>query len=145
MRVSLSATIMTTEKHLVPVRFGIAQEDRRSWNIFLINLRQVLEEYCPKYDISNTVLMSDRNRALIRALKIQFPQCHRCFCARHLYDNVKRKIDGYCFWKAVEAPDENVFRYYWKKAEEKTDAEGKIKLEELKHLRDHWKILCAYQ
>ena len=104
--VLMSASFMTTEGHIMPMCHGTApKETISSWCFFLVNLRQVLEKYCPEIDDwSKIAFMSDRHQGLLSGVAWHFPGSHHLYCATHILRNITTKgIDEHYFWLAVEA------------------------------------------
>ncbi|XP_040952768.1 uncharacterized protein [Gossypium hirsutum] len=91
---------------IYPVAFALVEsENKQSWFWFLELLQRDLE-----IDNSyNICFMSDKQKGLIEAISLLFPNVEARHCARHLYNNFKN-IEGFrgqvmrfTYWKAAKA------------------------------------------
>ena len=131
---------MTTERHLMPMCFGtVPTESGCSWSFFLINLIQALREFCPDLDFTKLVFMSDRGHGICNAMSNVFPDNPHLFCSFHLYNNVKiRNINGFNFWRTVEASNQQEFDKY-------LDRTGRAELSDLLEVVHTWNRYFIYQ
>ncbi|TXG57121.1 hypothetical protein EZV62_018434 [Acer yangbiense] len=108
--VLLSAIALDANNGLYPLAFCICEgETLLSWCWFLKNLKLFL-----KYPTNNSIcFMSDRQKGVLGALKIHWPNATTRYCARHIYANFRVKHSGQelkkLFWKASKAYDVNEF------------------------------------
>jgi hypothetical protein len=90
------ATVKTACDEIFPVAFAITHqnEDLEGWIWFLRNLRQALPVLTfdhPRYGVQYKyfTFISDRQKGLIPALQLVFPDNHSCFCVVHIQRNVQ--------------------------------------------------------
>ncbi|XP_016676344.1 uncharacterized protein [Gossypium hirsutum] len=102
----LAAVGVYANNCVYPVAFAaVESENKQSWFWFLELLQRDLE-----IDNSyNICFMSDKQKGLIEAISLLFPNAEARNCARHLYNNFKN-IEGFrgqvmrlAYWKAAKA------------------------------------------
>ena len=92
-----TASVKTGSDEIYPVAIGImnGNENEAGWTWFLRLLESAIEilvmdwpneEYRFKY----FTFISDRQKGLIEALRMVFPQNHACFCAIHIARNAEK-------------------------------------------------------
>ncbi|XP_043721116.1 uncharacterized protein LOC122668643 [Telopea speciosissima] len=96
---------------IFPVAYGVVQsEDKDSWLFFFYHLRETLErnrDTVTTPDIPIT-FMTDKQKGLIEAISIIYPEANHRHCSRHLYNNFKKQfgggpaLRGY-FWATIKA------------------------------------------
>jgi hypothetical protein len=94
--------------------WGIApKENIDHWGWFFNNLVLAL----PGLDQASTVIMSDRQKGLNRAVQIHLPHTTEAFCCKHIERNLIEKLRGEIrtkvatvFWRAVYAQGQSKFQ-----------------------------------
>ncbi|KAL0398119.1 UNVERIFIED_CONTAM: hypothetical protein Sradi_2155200 [Sesamum radiatum] len=119
--VLLTAVGVDPNNNLYPIAYVVVQrENGDTWEWFLTVLKQDLkisrdEEY---------TFMSDKQKGLIQAFHVVFPNSEHRFCVRHLHNNFKNAgYRGLAFKNAL-----------WKAARSSTVGEFKLKMEEMRLL-----------
>ncbi|KAL0427803.1 UNVERIFIED_CONTAM: hypothetical protein Slati_2955100 [Sesamum latifolium] len=119
--VLLTAVGVDPNNNLYPIAYAVVQrENRETWEWFLTVLKQDLnirrdEEY---------TFMSDKQKGLIQAFHVVFPNSAHRFCVRHLHNNFKNaRFRGLAFKNAL-----------WKAARSSTEGEFKMRMEEMRQL-----------
>jgi hypothetical protein len=83
--------------------WGVApKENMDHWGWFIDNLALAL----PGLNTASTVIMSDRQKGLNRAVQIRMPQATEAFCCKHMERNMVQEFGNEVangFWKAVYA------------------------------------------
>ena len=85
--VLLVATAQDPDHHHYPIAFGVADgENDQSWIWFMEQLKLAIT------DVPGLVFLSDRNRSLIKAVRLVFPEAEHGYCIWHLSQNVKGHV-----------------------------------------------------
>ncbi|XP_013690069.1 protein FAR1-RELATED SEQUENCE 5-like [Brassica napus] len=96
----LVATAQDPDHHHYPIAFGVADgENNDSWMWFMEQLKSVIS------DVLGLVFLSDRNKSLIKAVGLVFPQAAHGHCIWHMSQNVKvhvRNNIDICAFKFTE-------------------------------------------
>ncbi|XP_056852005.1 protein FAR1-RELATED SEQUENCE 4-like [Raphanus sativus] len=94
------ATAQDPNHHHYPIAFGVADGEKyESWLWFMEQLKSVIS------DVPRLVFLSDRNKGLIKAVRLVFPQAAHGYCIWHLSQNVKgyvRNNKDTCAFKFME-------------------------------------------
>ncbi len=95
------ASVKSASNDLYPVAVAITvdNENKDGWIWFLESLQAslpILEQPHPKEGVAYNrfTFMSDRQKGLLEALKVVFPNNHSCYCAVHIARNVEAKFGG---------------------------------------------------
>lgn len=95
------ASVKSASNDLYPVAVAITvdNENKEGWIWFLESLQAtlpILEQPHPKEGVAYNrfTFISDRQKGLIEALKVVFPNNHSCYCAVHIARNVEAKFGG---------------------------------------------------
>jgi transposase-like protein len=84
----LAATARDGNNNLFPLAFGIVgTEDKASWSWFLNQLKYALGGTAGQF--GNYTIMSDRQKGLLAAVHLVFPDSRHRYCLRHIYANFK--------------------------------------------------------
>jgi hypothetical protein len=87
-QVLLLATVKDGNNTIILIAFGIvAIECFETWLWFLNNLK----EHMPTINHDGVTIVSDRNKGIMEALPVVFPQCSFSWCCQHLAQNFQRK------------------------------------------------------
>ncbi|XP_033133949.1 uncharacterized protein LOC103844421 [Brassica rapa] len=85
--VLLVATAQDPDHHHYPIAFGVADgENDESWIWFMEQLKSVIS------DVPGLVFLSDRNKSLIKSVRLVFPEAEHGYCIWHLSQNVKAHV-----------------------------------------------------
>jgi hypothetical protein len=89
--------------------WGIApKEDTTQWGWFFDNLKEAL----PNFNHHTTVIMSDRQKGLNRAVELHLPYATEAYCCKHIERNLTGEFGmevAKVFWRAVYARNEEKF------------------------------------
>ncbi|XP_043699860.1 uncharacterized protein LOC122650515 [Telopea speciosissima] len=95
--VLVAAVSVDGNNGIFSVAYGVVQsEDKDSWLFFLCHLRETLErnrDTVTAPDIPIT-FMTDKQKGLIEAISIIYPEANHRHCSRHLYNNFKKHFGG---------------------------------------------------
>ncbi|XP_013679158.1 protein FAR1-RELATED SEQUENCE 4-like [Brassica napus] len=98
--VLLVAAAQDPDHHTYPIAFGVADGEKNdSWMWFMEQLKSVIG------DVPRLVFLSDRNKSLINAVGVVFPQAAHGYCIWHLSQIVKghvRNDRDTCAFKFME-------------------------------------------
>ena len=114
--VLLTATATDAHESLFPLAYAVvSNENDDNWLWFNRLLRNVIMEHAPSFlDPQALTFVSDRQKGLLEALGIVFPQSPNGYCLRHLYENM---------WKEFKHPELKTFLWDCKEARRGTDGE----------------------
>ncbi|XP_013589471.1 PREDICTED: protein FAR1-RELATED SEQUENCE 5-like [Brassica oleracea var. oleracea] len=112
--VLLVATAQDPDHHHYPIAFGVADgENDESWIWFMEQLKSVIS------DVSGLVFLSDRNKSLIKSVRLVFPEAAHGYCIWHLSQNVKSHVHNnkdtcaFKFRECAHAYTEAEFKYLY--------------------------------
>nr|VDD49171.1 unnamed protein product [Brassica oleracea] len=98
--VLLVAAAQDPDHHTYPIAFGVAYGEKNdSWMWFMEHLKSVIG------DEPELVFLSDRNKSLINAVGVVFPQAAHGYCICHLSQNIKGHVRNHrdtCAFKFME-------------------------------------------
>ncbi|KAL0891482.1 hypothetical protein Bca101_015465 [Brassica carinata] len=81
------ATAQDPDHHHYPIAFGVADgENDESWTWFMEQLKLAVP------NVPGLVFLSDRNRSLIKSVRLVFPEAEHGYCIWHLSQNVKSHV-----------------------------------------------------
>ncbi|XP_047050729.1 uncharacterized protein LOC124655949 [Lolium rigidum] len=84
----LAATGRDGNNNIYPVAWAVvAKEDTQNWQWFLEQLKEALGGEQGKFGYYT--IMSDRQKGLLKAVTIVFPNCAQRYCLRHIYANLQ--------------------------------------------------------
>ena len=112
--VLLVATAQDPDHHHYPIVFGVADgENDESWIWFMEQLKSVIS------DVPGLVFLSDRNKSLIKSVRLVFPEAEHGYCIWHLSQNVKTHVHNnkdtcaFKFRECTHAYTEAEFKYLY--------------------------------
>ncbi|XP_013689148.1 uncharacterized protein LOC106392921 [Brassica napus] len=112
--VLLVATAQDPDHHHYPIAFCVADgENDESWIWFMEQLKSVIS------DVPRLVFLSDRNKSLIKSVRLVFPEAEHGYCIWHLSQNVKTHVHNnkdncaFKFRECAHAYTEAEFKYLY--------------------------------
>ncbi|KAL5575748.1 hypothetical protein UlMin_017447 [Ulmus minor] len=110
--IMLGAVSLDANLQFFPLAYAIVEvEDKDSWAWFLTMLRDGVGE---NLDVRPWVLISDRQKGLIKAAGEVLPECTHRMCCHHILQNWQKmyKVPGLkdMFWEAANATNVYEFR-----------------------------------
>jgi transposase-like protein len=81
----LLACTLDSNNEILPLAWAVVPiEDKENWIWFLKNLK----ESFLNIDCEGMVVMSDRDKGLLKALQEVLPKSHHSNCSQHIADNI---------------------------------------------------------
>jgi hypothetical protein len=115
------ATALDANNEAINLAWGIApKENLDHWGWFFQNLSLAL----PGLDRSTTVIMSDRQKGLNRAVEVNLQGVSEAYCCKHIERNMTGEFGmevKNAFWEAVYARDEEQFEAAMDKVKAKNE------------------------
>lgn len=118
----LSAIGRDGNNQIYPIAWAVVEyENLSSWKWFLGHLQKDLKI---PHGAEGWVLLTDKQKGLLKAIDLFFPMAEHRMCARHIYANWRKKhrLQEYQkrFWKIAKSCNEMQFNHYKSKLAAKT-------------------------
>ncbi|XP_043720975.1 uncharacterized protein LOC122668481 [Telopea speciosissima] len=107
--VLVSAMSVDENNGIFPIAYSVVEsKGKDSWLFFLHHLRESIQITIDTTTSRPFTFMTDKQKGLIEAISIIFPEVNHRHCSRHLYNNLKSQFGGESglrtlFWAASKA------------------------------------------